>query len=216
MKVDDDDECAEAGDIYERNNSEYFRVGDTVYRKDLFGWTKLTSDDDEYVESSSSSSVSSSSYNYDDYDDSYSSSDDTSSSTTDSTSNGGSLLNGVIVIVIIIAVILYLLNNRSGTNTTPAYQAPAVSVAPTLQAEQQAATNPYGQGNGQISFYRTCTFCKVEVLKDTFRRVCYPPPVCWFTPNAPTPIYCRQFIPWVTILLTSEMMKAIHGSSPCK
>jgi len=168
VEVDDDDECAEAGDIFERNNTEYSRVGDTVYRKELFGWTKLTEDDDddEYVGSESSYKGSSSSYDYSDHDYSYSDNDTTSSSTGSSTSDGGSLVGGIIVIIIVVAVILYWISNKSGNNQI-AEQTPVYTNAPVAQPTQQVAQNPYGDGNGQVAFYRVCPFCKVTVLQDT-------------------------------------------------
>lgn len=164
VEVDDDDECAEAGDIYERNNSEYSCVGDTVYRKELFGWVKLTEDDDEYIGSGSSYTAGDSS---DDYSDDYNYSDNYSSSSTgSSTSNGGSLTSSIIVIIIIVAVILYWLSSKSGNNQV-AEQTPAYTNVQVAQPAQQAAQNPYGEGNGQVAFYRVCPFCKITVLLDT-------------------------------------------------
>lgn len=112
------------------------------------------------------SSSSYSSYEADD-DYNYSSSSNTSYGSGGSTSGGGSVV-GWIVVIAIIVIFLFWLGGRSGNNgtTTTVSQAPVTSYPQQAQPDQTPPPNPYGAGNGQLSFYRTCSFCKVELLKD--------------------------------------------------
>jgi len=100
-------------------------------------------------------------------DDDYSSGSNASYSSGSSDSGGGTAV-GWLFVVAVIVIFLFWLGSRSADNsaTTPVSQAPVSTYPQQPQQDQTPPPNPYGAGNGQLSFYRTCSFCKVEILKD--------------------------------------------------
>jgi hypothetical protein len=191
-EVEDDDEMAEAGDHSDFNGATYSRVGNLVFKQELFGWTRLDSDDDDDDDRDTSYSPSySSDYSSDDSSSgSYSSPGSSGPSSSKSTPTGTIIFW---VVIVIGAILLYgwLTGNHQQQPEQQAYTAP---VAQPQAQEPPPPANPYGDGNGQASFYRICEFCRIEVFNDSTSYGNIPTPVVRVGMNCNEPDMLRVVI----------------------
>jgi len=222
--ISDPDECAEAGDQYESNGYEYSRVGDLVFRKRTFGgWRKLKSsvdedseeeDDDSEEDDDCENDVSDdSTYSYSSYD-SYSSNEEPSdpSYKTTAPSSSSDLSISTILALAVIAIVAFVLYTGILPKRSNNSQIPNSSYQESLPSQQSTqATNPYGAGMGNVTFYKTCSYCdNIEVYSEgsllgIINDVVYDvPPRC----SAP-----GTFAVIVAAGLTSFTMKNEHGET---
>ena len=166
VEVEDENECGEAGDHYEVDNRDYSRTGDTIYKKNFWGeWEKISGPEEEEDTEERETSYRSSNnrYDYNDDDNSDYDTSDSTSYTSSSESGSGSPIIGLIVIIILVIAGYQIFKKKDNSpsvvfsNSTfqPATQ-PAVETPP---------SNPYGEGNGMVTFYHTCVYCQnIEVI----------------------------------------------------
>jgi hypothetical protein len=175
--ITDLDECAEAGEQYESNGYEYSRVGDLVFRKRTFGgWRKLKSSVDEDSEEEDDDSEEDGDYEDDVSDDStsnysrhdsYSLKEETSDISYKNTSPDPSsdISISTLLVLAIIAVIAFVLYTGTFPQRSNISQVPNSNSLSSQQSAQ--TTNPYGAGMGNVTFYKTCSYCdNIEVYSE--------------------------------------------------
>lgn len=112
-------------------------------------------------------------------------------------SSSGSGFAGWFILIVIIAIVLtvgyhYFSDSAPDTTPTATYTSPVTPSSAPSQP-QAAPPNPFGEGNGQVAFYRVCAFCKVQVFDDTTSVGFIPTPPLLVDPQC-TDNYMLRFI----------------------
>lgn len=165
VEVEDENECGEAGDHYEVDYETYSRTGDTIYKKTFWGeWEKISGPDDDDDTDESETSYRSTNHSYD-YDDDYSDSGTSDSSTyaSSSESDSGFPIIGLIVIAVVVFA-GYKIFKKKDDAPSVVFTNSTVQPTPSPVVESPPL-NPYGAGNGMVTFYHTCVYCQnIEVI----------------------------------------------------
>ncbi|MDR3696363.1 hypothetical protein [Mucilaginibacter sp.] len=113
-------------------------------------------------------------YSDDDYSyhtSSYDSEDSNSSSTasnftpTPASSNAGVIV--IILLIIAVGIAVFISSSKKPNNPIVSQTINTTSSQTGQSQPQVSPLNPYGDGNGEISFYRDCEYCRIEVYNDT-------------------------------------------------